>query len=142
MVDVSKLRPTSLEDCLIQSSSLHNLLDCNFANSNVLLRGKAGVGKTLICDIIKKEYPHVIVNENVKSFRLIAPTISTTTKPRLYSSVFHKIIDIHPISKLILLKTFSGLAKKYHKSDIRLFHCINLHYPNINKILNCFLNEN
>lgn len=142
LLDACKLRPTRLENCIIANSSLQDLLSCNFQNTNVLLRGRAGVGKTLICKIVKLAHPYVAINEDILNFNLTAPSISTTTNLHLYSSVFDKIIDIVPVSKLMLLKRLSVLTKDHISLKSSLFSCINVYYPNINKILNCYLNEN
>ena len=142
MLDVSKLRPTKLENCIIENKSLKNLLTCDFKNTNILLRGRAGVGKTLICNIVKTKYPFVTINEDITTLSLKVPSISTTTNLSLLSPIFHKIVDIIPISKLALLKSLSLLAEDHKRWDKSLFCCINLHYPNINKILHCYLNEN
>lgn len=142
MIDILKLRPTKLQNCLLHKSCIDELLSCNFINSNILLRGRAGVGKTLICNIVKTKYPMVNIIENVNLFKLKKPTISTSNNLNLFSLSFDKIIDIVPLSKLELLKQLSFLIGQNKPIKNNLYESINLYYPNINKILNHYLYEN
>lgn len=142
MIDFLKLKPTNLQNCLLDKVCLNQLLSCDFKNSNILLRGRAGVGKTLICTIVKTKYPIVSIVENVNLFNLRRPTLSTTNNLSLFCPSFDKIIDVIPLTKLELLKQLSFLIGDYKSLKNNLYESIDLFYPNINKILNHYLNEN
>jgi hypothetical protein len=129
------LKPTILEDCLISKESLKKLLKCNF-DGNVLLKGRAGVGKTTICKIILKKYPEYQLIENIdKNYKPSSNKILATTTNLNFESDFFESIIIEPLSPLDLLKRLSDLKIK---STRNLYKCIEEYYPNINKILNLY----
>jgi septin family protein len=129
------LKPTILEDCLISKESSKKLLKCNF-DGNVLLKGRAGVGKTTICKIILKKYPEYQLIENIdKNYKPGSNKILATTTNLNFESDFFESIIIEPLSPLDLLKKLSDLKIK---STRNLYKCIEEHYPNINKILNLY----
>jgi hypothetical protein len=99
------------------------------------LRGRAGVGKTLICRIVKSNYPDINVVENVVRFDLIKPSICTSNNLTLSSSIFDKIIDVIPLSRPKMLKALADML--YGKVQLRrsLYTGLQIFYPNINKIL-------
>jgi len=142
MVNILKFKPSKLEDCLIHDISLNKILTCNFNNYNVLLRGKSGVGKTLICKLIKEKYPNITIIENIENFNFAFPSIATTTNLSMDNHMFHIIIDIIPLSRMDLLKRLSFLINNTIQSENSLYDSIHLYYPNINKILNHYINEN
>jgi replication-associated recombination protein RarA len=138
------LKPKTLKECLIHSDSMKLISKCNFELENVLFVGRAGVGKTLICKLLKSEHKNINYIENVdKNFDPIRPCIATSNNLKLKNDKFDKIITIHPLSKMDLLKTLSDLLKnEIINSKISLLDCINLKYPNINKIILEYRNEN
>jgi hypothetical protein len=141
MVNILKFKPIKLEDCLIDQDSLNNILNCNFKNK-ILLRGRSGVGKTLICNLIKKTYPHVNIIENIQDFNINYSFVGTTTNLLLKNTIFDSIIDIIPLNHDELLKKLCLLINDEYKTKNILYNSINLFYPNINKILNHYFNEN
>jgi hypothetical protein len=142
MVNILKFKPLKLEDCLIDNISLYKLLTCNFNDYNVLLRGKSGVGKTLICKLIKEKHPNITIIENIENFNFESPIVATTTNLSLHNQIFDVIIDIIPLSHNHLLKRLSIFLNNKIESKNSLYDSIHLYYPNINKILNHYINEN
>ncbi len=136
------MRPTSLQRCLIEEESLNNILLCNFASSRVLFRGRSGSGKTLICKLLKETHPNISIIEDIQTFWDIpSPCLCTTTNLNLSSPVFDKIIDIIPLSRIVLLKKLTELLLKNNINKIGLYKSILIFYPNINKILTHHLND-
>jgi hypothetical protein len=142
MVNILNFKPIKLEDCLIDIISLNKILTCNFNYCNVLLRGRSGVGKTLICKLIKQKYTNTTIIENIENFNFTFPVVATTTNLLLDNDAFDMIIDILPLSRNDLLKKLSILLNNKIESKNSLYDSIHLYYPNINKILTHYINEN
>ncbi len=136
------MKPKDLESCLFQEETLNNILACNFTSSRVLLRGRAGSGKTIICKLLKEKYPSLSITEDVKTFLDIpSPCLCTTTNLSLNNAIFDKIIDIIPLSRILLLKKLTELLSAHGINSPGLYESILLFYPNINKILTHYLND-
>lgn len=142
MKDLLNLRPSQIESCLIEKETLNNIFACNFVDSRILLRGRAGSGKTIICKLLKEKYPSLSIIEDVKTFLDIpSPCLCTTTNLSLYNAIFDKIIDIIPLSRILLLKKLTELLSAHGINSPGLYESILLFYPNINKILTHYLND-
>ena len=141
-MNVDSFKPNSIENCLIDKTSLESIIGCDFSKSNILFYGKAGVGKTILSKLIKNKYPSIKIIENIQTPDFIErPCIATTTNNISLSEYFDKVITIYPLNKISLLKELSNLVIGYESKN-NLFYSINLYYPNINKILNYYINEN
>lgn len=133
-------KPSNLEQCLIKPDSLNAIFSCNFPKDNILLKGRAGVGKTTVCRLLVDKYPQYSIIENIKipfsnfsSNKLIATTTCVDLEIEGFTSVL-----LEPLSPLNLLKELSKFNLNYSKS---LYICILNHYPNINKILSSYCLE-
>jgi hypothetical protein len=137
------LKPKSINDCLVDPRTMDLLLNTDFLKNNVLLRGRAGVGKTTITKLLNSNHPSILIYENVdENFsNNYKPIIGTTNKLDFNSKIFDIIIDVNPLDKLTLLKSLSKLISNNITSN-SLYHSIFLYYPNINKILTHYFNEN
>jgi predicted nucleotidyltransferase len=134
----------TIEELLIDDSCIKNLLQINPNFDNILLTGRAGVGKTLICKILLKTHENINYYENIDEFFVPKrPSIATSNNININNKNFNKIIEIKPLSKLILLKKLIFL---YEDQDFNrnttLFDSINKFYPNIKKIISFYCNEN
>lgn len=129
-------KPNNLEECIITDSSLAELKMCNFSRDNILLRGRAGVGKTTICKILLDMYPYYSIIENINEHSMLpnSKILATTTNLKLELPNF-KTVTLLPLPRLALLKR---LSKFNITSTKNLFECINSKYPNINKILEMY----
>lgn len=136
-------KPKNINDCLVHPNTLDLLLNVNLLNNNVLLRGRAGVGKTTIAKLLKQKYPSILIYENIDDYfnNNYKPIVGTTNKLDCNNKTFDVIIDVKPLDKLILLKSLSKLIGDNITSN-SLYTSIFLYYPNINKILTHYFNEN
>jgi hypothetical protein len=137
-------KPEKIEELLIERSCIENLLNLNPYSDNILLTGRSGVGKTLICRIFKKNYEKLNYYENVdKNFIPNSPSIATSNDIKIQNNNFNKIIEIIPLNKLVLLKKLITLHNYTGFNQQKtLYKCIDKFYPNINKIISEYTNEN
>lgn len=131
-----KTKLTCLEDCLISKDSLDSLKLCDFNSDNILLKGRAGAGKTTICRLLIELYPNYTIVDNIDANFVLTNNkiLATTTNLTLNLSGFKSVI-VSPLPRLKLLKALCSLNIK---SDKCLWECINAKYPNIAKILELY----
>lgn len=137
-------KPEEIKELLIDPYCIEELLNLNFNSHNTLLTGRAGVGKTLICKILKNKYKHLNYYENISNnFTPAFPSIATSNNTKITNKNFDKIIEIVPLSKIVLLKKLINvLDNGIFNKQKTLYTCINKFYPNINKIISEYTYEN
>lgn len=135
---------SAINELLIDDSCKKMLYDIDFLNNNTLLIGRAGVGKTLICKIVKSLNPNINYIEDIcYDFEPTKPTIATSNNLNLKNKNFDHIIEIKPLNKIVLLKRLSFFLKDFEfNNKTTLLSCIDRKYPNVNKILTLYFNEN
>jgi len=137
-------KPEKIEELLIDSYCIEQLLNLDPNIDNILLTGRSGVGKTLICRILKNKYKKLNYYEDItEDFIPESPSIATSNNINIQNKNFNKVIEIRPLNKFVLLKKLIFIYSNSHfDKEKTLYDCINKFYPNINKIILEYTNEN
>ena len=141
---MSSEKPKQIKELLIDPFCIEELLKLDPYSHNTLLTGRSGVGKTIICNILKNKYKNLNYYEDVNdSFIPQKPSIATSNNTKIQNKYFDIVIEIRPLSRIVLLKRLITLFdNRYFNKQKTLYDCINKFYPNVNKIISEYINEN